>query len=152
MRQILYAILAVPAVAALIAGITFLPTILATSAVASPQPPAQINNQALEQDEISTDQNDDNNEVEDGVGDDQVEDEVEENVDASVASQAKLTPSEAADVAANYLSLDPSAVQSIELENEGDLHYSIAIVKENQTYDIEVNAITGTVGNVEQED
>ena len=112
------------------------------NAIAAPQQLAQNNNQAVEQEDDDVgEQEDDENEAED------------ENIDPSLSSQVKITPSEASDIAAGHLSVQSSAVQSIELEQEGgEIHYSVELLKDNQTFDVEVNAITGNVGTVELDD
>lgn len=141
----MYAILAVPIVAALVAGIAFLPNSFGVTAIAASQQPAQTNNQALEQENEGVDEQGDHDGVE--------TDDEEESIDTNLANQAKITADEAAAIAASHLSVQASAVQSVELENEGgQLHYSVGLTKGDHTFDVEVDAITGNVGSVEQDD
>jgi uncharacterized membrane protein YkoI len=145
MKKIMYAILAVPVVAALVAVFAFYPTLFGATAVAASQQPAQIDNQVLEQEN-------------EGVGEQEEEEngseaEVEESNDPNLANQAKITANEAKEIASNHLSVQPSAVQSIELEKEGgQLIYSVALAKDNQTIEVEVDGLTGKVVDVEQDD
>lgn len=146
MKKIMYAILAVPVVAALVAGFAFYPTLFgATAVAASQQQPAQIDNQVLEQEN-------------EGVGEQEEEEngseaEVEESNDPNIVNQAKITANEAKEIASNHMSVQPSAVQSIELEKEGgQLIYSVALTKDNQTIEVEVDGVTGKVIDVEQDD
>ena len=144
MKKIMYAILALSIVAALVAGAALVPTMFGVTANAASQQPAQTNNQALEQENEGVYEQDN-----DDTG---LEANEEESIDTNLASQAKITADEAGVIAANHLSVQPTALQSVELENEGDLHYSVALTKDNHTFDVEVDAITGDVGTVEQDD
>lgn len=140
----MYAILAVPVVAALVAGIAFFPTSFGATAIVASQQPAQTDNQALEREN-------------EGVGE-QEEEEIgaeadeEESIDPNLVNQGMITASEAKDIASNHLSVQPSAVQSIELEKEGgQLIYSVELTKDNHSIEV-VDAITGKVVDVEQDD
>lgn len=150
----MYAILAIPVAAALAAGIFFLPASFGGTAIAGSPQPSQINNQAIEQqieNQVLEQENEDAIEEEDD--DNGVEDDVEETVDPNIASQVKITADEAKLIAANHLSVDVSAVKFIELEKEnGLLIYSVELIKDNQQMDVEVDASTGDVVDVEQED
>jgi uncharacterized membrane protein YkoI len=174
MKKITYAILAVPIVAALVAAFAFFPASFGSTAIAGLQQQAQVNNQALEQrnqvaeveDETSAEvENESGAEVEDDDGaevedDDnaEVEDEIGAEDDAEVdepgtASQTTISASQARDIAAKHLSVDPSAVQEVELEREGgQLVYSVELTKGDQEFEVEVDATTGEVVEVEQED
>lgn len=145
MKKIVYAILAVPVVAAVVAAIAFFPTSFGATAIAASQLPAQTDNQALEQEN-------------EGIGE-QEEEEIgseaneEGSIDPNLVDQAMITASEAKDIASNHLSVQPSSVQSIELEKEGgQLIYSVELTKDNHSIEVEVDAITGKVVNVEQDD
>jgi uncharacterized membrane protein YkoI len=145
MKKIMYAILAVPILAALVAGIAFFPTSFGATSIVASQQPAQTNTQALEQEN-------------EGVGE-QEEEEIgaeadeEESIDPNLVNQGMITANEAKDIASNHLSIQPSAVQSIELEKEGgQLIYSVELTKDNHSIEVEVDAITGKVVDVEQDD
>ncbi|HEX2013764.1 MAG TPA: PepSY domain-containing protein [Nitrososphaera sp.] len=146
MRKMMYAILAVPVITALAALVVLFPASFAGSAIAGSQVPAQINNQVLEQENNGAGE-----EEEDDV--DGTEDDVEENVDSNLANQAKITADDAKVIASNHLSVDTTAVQFIELEQEGgQLIYSVELIKGNQQMEVEVDAFSGDVVSVEQED
>ncbi|MGI0016730.1 MAG: PepSY domain-containing protein, partial [Nitrososphaera sp.] len=154
MRKMMYAIIAVPVIAALAAGVFVFPASFGGTAIAGSQVPAQTNSQVIGQqneNQAIEQENEGAGEVEDD--DDGVEDDEEESVDPNLANQAKITADEAKVIAANHLSVDPSAIQFIELEKEaGLLIYSVELVKDSQPIDVEVDAFTGDVVNVEQED
>ena len=144
MKKIMYAILAVPILAALVAGIAFFPTSFGATSIVASQQPAQTNNEALEQ------ENEGVGEQEEEIG---AEADEEESIDPSLVNQVMITANEAKDIASNHLSIQPSAVQSIELEKEGgQLIYSVELTKDNHSIEVEVDAITGKVVEVEQDD
>lgn len=148
MKKIIYAILAVPVVAALVAGFAFYPTLFGANAVAASQQPAQLNNQALEQENDGVGEQ----EEEESGAEAEAEDEEEGSIDPNLVNQAKITASEAKGIASNHLSVQPSAVRSIELEIEGGrLIYSVELTKNTQTIEVEVDAVTGKVIDVEQD-
>ncbi|MGH9878736.1 MAG: PepSY domain-containing protein, partial [Nitrososphaerales archaeon] len=139
----MYAIFAVPVIAALAAGVFVFPASFGGTAIAGSQVQAQVNNQVLEQENEGAEEDDDNG----------AEDDEEERVDPNLANQAKITADEAKVIAANHLSVDATAVQFIEQEQEGgQLIYSVELLKNNQQIDVEVDAFTGEVISVEQED
>ena len=71
--------------------------------------------------------------------------------DTNLASLAKMTPDEAKTAATSYLSVSESSVQSVSLENEnGNLVYSVYVVKQGITYELKVDAGNGKVLFVEQ--
>jgi uncharacterized membrane protein YkoI len=145
MKKILYAILAVPVAAVLVAVAAFFPASFGGTVIAASQQPAQINDQILQQENEGA--------AEEIDGEDGTEDDVEESTDPNLVDQAKITAREARDIAASHLSVQPSAVEFIELEKEGgQLIYSVELTKDNQEIEVEVDATTGNVVSVEYED
>ena len=60
--------------------------------------------------------------------------------------QAQVTPDQAANNVANFLSVDPKTVQVDQMENEGGQSvYSVNVEKNNQQFEVKVNANTGKV-------
>jgi len=90
--------------------------------------------------------------------DEQLEAETETNedsdeVDAQQASQATITADEAKAIAVKHVSAQLSDVREVELENEnGHLVYSVEIARDGKLFEVEVDAINGTVMILEQDD
>lgn len=71
--------------------------------------------------------------------------------DANLASLAKISPDQAKDAGASNLSAALSSVQSVSLGNEnGNLIYSVQVVKQGTAYDVKVDAGNAKVLSVEQ--
>lgn len=80
------------------------------------------------------------------------EDEEADSVSPQAAGHATITVDQAKNIAATHISAQPSDVHSASLEDEGgQLVYSVEIAKAGSLFDVEVDAITGQVSNVEQE-
>lgn len=98
------------------------------------------------QTETDKDQTDSNVEVE-------TEDEDSDEVNAQQASQAQITAEEAKAIAVKHVSAKLSDVKEVELENHnGNLVYSVEIAKDGKLFEVEVDAINGTVMILEQDD
>ena len=71
--------------------------------------------------------------------------------DANLASLAKITTDQAKDAAATHLSTSVADVKSVSLENEnGNLVYSVQILKQGIMHDVKVDAGNGKVLFTEQ--
>jgi len=71
--------------------------------------------------------------------------------DANLASLAKITADQAKSAAATHLSASAADVKSVSLENEnGNLVYSVQILKQGIMHDVKVDAGNGTVLFTEQ--
>jgi len=98
------------------------------------------------QTETDKDQNDSNVAVE-------TEDEDSDEVNAQQANQAKITAEEAKEIAVKHVDAQLSDVKEVELEREnGYLEYSVELVKDGKLLAVEVDAITGSIITVEQDD
>ena len=66
---------------------------------------------------------------------------------------AKITSDEAAQIAIKNVSAQPNDVKSIELEHEnGDVVYSVDVTQGNKPVDVKVDAVSGNVIRVQQDD
>ncbi len=102
--------------------------------------------QPIQTTEADKDGDDSNVEVE-------TEDEDTDEVNVQQASQAKITAEEAKTIAVKHVSAKLSDVTEVELENEnGHLVYSVEISKDGKLFEVEVDAINGTVMILEQDD
>lgn len=127
------------------AGVILFSTPSPTTALAGSPEESQLDTQSLEErSEGAALEKDD---------DDGAEDDESESVDPSAADQSTITAEEAKRIAAEHLSLDPSAVRFIELEREGSrLIYSVEFDKDIQQAEVEVDAYTGDIVSVELDD
>ncbi len=83
----------------------------------------------------------------------ETEDEDSDEVDPQQASLAKITLEMAKSIAVRHVSAQLSDIREVELENEGGkLIYSVEISKDAKLLTVEVDAITGRVITVEQDD
>ncbi len=90
----------------------------------------------------------DTNEVED-----ETEDEDSDEVDPRQASKARITAEQATEIAVKHVGVQLSDVKEVELEKEnGRLQYSVELVKDGKMLAVEIDAITGSIITIEQDD
>jgi uncharacterized membrane protein YkoI len=83
----------------------------------------------------------------------ETEDEDSDEVDPQQASLARITVERAKSIAVRHVSAQLSDVRQVEQENEGSkLIYSVEISKDAKVLTVEVDAVTGSVITVEQDD
>jgi len=157
------------AVIVFVAAIAAFVGLTATNTFAFPGIPILQQEQAKQspqsiQTETENEQNDSNVEVETETNDDsneQLEAETETNddsedqdeVDPQQASQAQITADEAKEIAVKHVDAQLSDVTEVELEDHnGNLVYSVEIAKPGKLFEVEVDAINGTVMILEQDE
>jgi len=78
--------------------------------------------------------------------DQEVNDSQNDQIDPTLAAKAKVQPEQAKGTAVSNMSAQASDVRSVQLEDEnGNLVYSVVILKDNKTFDVKVDAINGGV-------
>ncbi len=73
-------------------------------------------------------------------------------IDPNLANNVKVQPEQARGTAMSNVSAQASDVKSVKLQDEnGNLVYSVIIMKSNKTLDVKVDAINGTVVRIDQD-